>query len=167
MHITVYLLSFSLHSFHFQYTVIPVLCLIFAAMQYWLLKSEPDVYSWDQLVADKKTFWNGVRNYQARNNLKAMKKGDLAFFYHSNEGKEIVGIAEICNEFYQDPTTDDTAWVCVDVKPKKKLKRSVSLEEIKKIHELKDFVLVKNTRLSVQPVTSEEFDLIVKLSEKK
>ncbi|MCU0375484.1 MAG: EVE domain-containing protein, partial [Chitinophagaceae bacterium] len=96
-------------------------------MNYWLVKSEPFKYSWQQFVHDKQTFWDGVRNYQARNNLKAMKKGDLAFFYHSNEGLEIVGIAKVVKEHYQDPTTDDTNWVVVDLKPVKAFKKPVSL----------------------------------------
>src|SRR6185436_2307528 len=100
-------------------------------MNYWLVKSEPDAYSWDMLVKDGKTFWNGVRNYQARNNLKEMKKGDLVFFYHSNEGKDIVGIAKVVKEAYQDPTTDDARWVVVDLAPEKPLKKSVTLETVK------------------------------------
>src|SRR6187549_1447657 len=101
-------------------------------MAYWLIKSEPFKYSWDQFVKDKKTFWDGVRNYAARNNLKAMKKGDEVLFYHSNEGVEIVGIAKVAKEFYQDPTTDDEAWVVVDFKPYKKLKNAVPLDVVKK-----------------------------------
>ena len=100
-------------------------------MAYWLIKSEPFKYSWDQFVKDKKTFWDGVRNYAARNNLKAMKKGDLAFFYHSNEGVEIVGIAKVVKEAYPDPTIDDERWVAVDFSPVKKLKNPVTLAQIK------------------------------------
>ena len=100
-------------------------------MSYWLVKSEPFKYSWDQFVKDKKTFWDGVRNYGARNNLKAMQKGDQVFFYHSNEGVEIVGIAQVVKTFYQDPTTEETAWVVVDLKPIKKLKNPVPLTKIK------------------------------------
>lgn len=133
-------------------------------MAYWLLKSEPFKYSWEQLEKDKKTFWDGVRNYAARNNLRAMKKGDLAFFYHSNEGLEIVGIVKIIKEAYQDPTTKEEAWVAVDVAPFKKLKKPVSLAQIKSDKRLQNIALVKLSRLSVQPVTSEEWDLIIELA---
>lgn len=133
-------------------------------MNYWLVKSEPAKYSWDQFAKDKKTFWDGVRNYAARNNLKAMKKGDQVFFYHSNEGMEIVGIAEVAKEAYQDPTTDDTAWVVVDLKPVKKLKRPVSLAEMKAIPELANMDLIRLSRLSVGSVKKEEYDLILKMS---
>lgn len=132
-------------------------------MNYWLMKSEPGVYSWDDLVRDKKTTWDGVRNFQARNHLKAMKKGDLALFYHSNEDKAVVGIAEIVKENFPDPK--DAAWISVEVKPKQKLKRMVTLGEIKSNKKLADMVLVKNSRLSVQPVKREEFDQVVALSE--
>lgn len=134
-------------------------------MNYWLVKSEPFVYSFDQLVKDKKTFWDGVRNYAARNNMKAMKKGDQAFFYHSNEGLEIVGIVTIAKEAYQDPTTDDSNWVVVDVKPLSKLKRPVSLKEIKDETSLAEMELVVNSRLSVQKVTKKQWDKIIKMSE--
>lgn len=133
-------------------------------MAYWLIKSEPEKYNWEQLEKDKKTFWDGVRNYAARNNLKAMKKGDLAFFYHSNEGKEIVGIAKIVKEAYQDPTTTDAAWVVVDVAPVKKLKHPVTLAQIKAIPELASMDLVRLVRLSVQTVKPEEWDRILTLS---
>jgi predicted RNA-binding protein with PUA-like domain len=133
-------------------------------MNYWLVKSEPDVYSWDDLVKDKKTTWDGVRNFQARNNLKAMKKGDLAFFYYSNEGKAIVGIAEVIKEAFADP--NDPNWVAVELKPKTKLKTPVELATIKADKRLVSMVLVNNSRLSVQPVKLEEFDLILALSEK-
>ena len=133
-------------------------------MAYWLMKSEPFKYSWDQLNADKKTFWDGVRNYGARNNLRAMKKGDQAFFYHSNEGVEIVGIMEIVREAYQDPTSDDPNWVAVDVKPVKKLKKSVSLAEIKAEKKLANMALVRLGRLSVQPVTPEEWNTVLKMA---
>ncbi len=134
-------------------------------MAYWLIKSEPFKYSWEQLQKDKKTFWDGVRNYAARNFLREMKKGDLAFFYHSNEGKEIVGIVKIVKEAYPDPTTEDANWVAVDVSPVKALKRSVSLAEIKAEKALNDMALVKLTRLSVQPVTDKEWDYILQLAE--
>jgi predicted RNA-binding protein with PUA-like domain len=133
-------------------------------MAYWLLKSEPFKYSWEQLEKDKKTFWDGVRNYAARNNLRTMKKGDLAFFYHSNEGLEIVGIVKIIKEAYQDPTTKEEAWVAVDVAPFKKLKNPVTLAQIKSDKRLQNIALVKLSRLSVQPVTSEEWDLIIELA---
>jgi len=133
-------------------------------MAYWLMKSEPFKYSWEQLRKDKKTFWDGVRNYAARNNLKAMKKGDLAFFYHSNEGVEIVGIAEIVKESYQDPTTTETAWVAVDIKPFQTLKRPVSLAQIKADKRLANMALVRLGRLSVQPVTEKEWKIVLELA---
>lgn len=133
-------------------------------MAYWLMKSEPFKYSWDQLVADKQTFWDGVRNYGARNNLRAMKKGDLAFFYHSNEGVEIVGIVKIVKEAYQDPTTEDTNWVVVDVKPVKKLKKSVTLAQIKADPRLATMELVRLGRLSVQKVEPAEWAVVMELA---
>ena len=136
-------------------------------MQYWLMKSEPFKYSWDQLKKDKKTFWDGVRNYAARNNMKDMKKGDLAFFYHSNEGLEIVGVAEIVKEHYQDPTTDDDRWVAVDIKPKKDMKKPVALKDIKAEPKLADMDLVRLARLSVGKVKKKEFDLVLKMGETK
>lgn len=136
-------------------------------MAHWLIKSEPFKYSWDQLVKDKQTFWDGVRNYAARNNLRAMKKGDELFFYHSNEGLEIVGIVKVATEAYQDPTTDDTNWVVVDIKPVKKLKHPVTLAEIKNNKQLSNMALIRLSRLSVSPVTNEEWDIIMALSEKK
>lgn len=136
-------------------------------MSHWLIKSEPTKYSWDQFVADKKTFWDGVRNYQARNNLKAMKKGDEVFFYHSNEGLEIVGIAKVVKEAYQDPTTDDQNWVVVDFKPVRKLKKPVTLATIKSDIRLEKIALVKLSRLSVCPVTDEEWNIILELGEMK
>ncbi|MCF8340603.1 MAG: EVE domain-containing protein [Chitinophagaceae bacterium] len=134
-------------------------------MAYWLVKSEPFKYSWDQFVADKQTFWDGVRNYAARNNLRAMEKGDSVFFYHSNEGLEIVGIAEVVNESYQDPTTFEEAWVVVDLAPVKKLTFPVSLSKIKSDIRLQQIALVKQSRLSVQPITAEEWVIILDLSE--
>src|SRR4051812_11205429 len=119
-------------------------------MAYWLVKSEPFKYSWDQLEKDKQTFWDGVRNYAARNNLKAMKKGEEVLFYHSNEGLEIVGIAKVAKEHYQDPTTEDAAWVVVDFKPYKKLKKPVSLEQVKADSRLANMALVRLGRLIVQ-----------------
>jgi len=136
-------------------------------MNHWLIKSEPFKYSWQQMLADKKTFWDGVRNYQARNNLREMKKGDLCFFYHSNEGKEIVGIVKIVKEHYQDPTTDDTNWVVVDVAPFQTLKKTVTLEQIKNDSRLANIGLVKQGRLSVMKLSQYEFDIILELSETK
>ncbi len=133
-------------------------------MAHWLIKSEPSAYSWDQFVKDKQTFWSGVRNYTARNNLKTMKKGDEVFFYHSNEGKEIVGIAKVVKEYYQDPTTDDPNWVVVDVKPVRKLKTPVSLAQIKKDKRLQNMQLVKLSRLSVSVVTDKEWGVILELA---
>lgn len=134
-------------------------------MNYWLVKSEPFKYSWDKFVSDGKTFWDGVRNYQARNNLKDMKKGDWVLFYHSNEGKEIVGYAEVVKEHYQDPTTDDPNWVVVELKPVKALKKFVTLAQLKNDEILKGMGLVKQGRLSVTPVTKIEFDRVLMLSE--
>jgi predicted RNA-binding protein with PUA-like domain len=136
-------------------------------MAYWLIKSEPFKYSWDQFVADGSTFWDGVRNYAARNNLRSMKKGDLAFFYHSNEGLEIVGIAKVVKESYQDPTTDETAWLVVDFKPHTKLKKSVTLAAIKATPSLANMALIRLGRLSVQPVLDEEWETIMAMSEGK
>ena len=132
-------------------------------MNYWLIKSEPFKYSWDQFTKDKKTGWDGVRNYAARNNLKAMKKGDLALFYHSNEGLCIVGIAKVVKEHYQDPTTEETARVSVDFAPFKALKKPVTLADIKADKFLQNMQLVKLSRLSVGIVTQEEFDKILLL----
>lgn len=131
----------------------------------WLVKSEPFKYSWDQFVEDKQTFWDGVRNYQARNNLQQMKKGDEVFFYHSNEGKEIVGIAKVVKAAYPDPTTTDERWVCVDLQPVKKLKKPVSLAQMKTENKLADFALIKQSRLSVIPVTDGEWKTILEMSE--
>ena len=138
-------------------------------MQYWLLKSEPDVWSITQQekAGAKGAIWDGVRNYQARNNLKAMKKGDQVFFYHSNEGKEIVGVTEVLREHYQDPTTDDDRWVVVDLKVKKSLKRSISLAEIKKDPILSKMSLIKQSRLSVLEIEKKHFDRIIKKSNEK
>jgi predicted RNA-binding protein with PUA-like domain len=136
-------------------------------MAYWLIKSEPSTYSWDQFVKDGETFWDGVRNYAARLHLRAMKKGDEVLFYHSNEGLEIVGIAKVSKEAYQDPTTKDEAWVAVDFKPVKKLKRPVSMQEIKQDKRLKDMALLRISRLSVQPVKPEEWDVVMELAQQK
>ena len=133
-------------------------------MAYWLVKSEPSVYSYEQLEKDKQTEWTGIRNYAARLHLRAMKKGDEVLFYHSNEGLDIVGIAKVVKEAYQDPTTEDDKWSAVDLKAYKKLKKPVSLEIIKKDNRLKDMALVRIGRLSVQPVTEKEWETVMELS---
>ena len=132
-------------------------------MNYWLVKSEPHKYSWEKFNEDGHTFWDGVRNYQARNNLREMKEGDLVLYYHSNEGKEVVGIAKVVKEFYQDPTTDDKNWVVVDLVPFETIKNPVTLEIIKVDEQLKDVGLVRQGRLSVMGLKREEFDRIVAL----
>ena len=136
-------------------------------MNHWLIKSEPFVYSWSQLEKDKKVMWDGVRNYGARNNLMAMKKGDLAYFYHSNEGLEIVGIASVKKEYYTDPTATEGNWVVVDFEPFQKLKKPISLSQIKGDKKLAGMDLLRLSRLSVQSVKKEEFDYILQLSESK
>ena len=133
-------------------------------MAYWLAKSEPSAYSWDQLVKDKQTCWSGIRSYASRIHLKAMKKGDKVLFYHSNEGLDIVGIATVAKEFYQDPTTDDEAWVAVDLKADKKLKQPVTLAQIKAEKRLSQMALIKISRLSVSPVTDEEWKVIMEMA---
>lgn len=133
-------------------------------MAHWLIKSEPFKYSWDQFVKDKKTYWDGVRNYAARNNLRDMKKGDELFFYHSNEGLEIVGIAKVVKEHYQDPTTDETAWVVVDVAPVRKLKKTVTLAQMKADKRLANMDLLRLGRLSVGKVTDEEWNVVLELA---
>jgi len=135
-------------------------------MQYWLVKSEPVKYSWEKFNKEGRTFWDGVRNYQARNNLKLMKEGDLVMWYHSNDGKEVVGIARVVKEFYQDPTTDDANWVVVDLEPVEPLKKPVTLEQIKADERLKDIGLVRQGRLSVMGMKREEFDRILELAAK-
>ena len=133
-------------------------------MAYWLVKSEPSVYSWEQFTSEKQTIWSGVRNYAARINLRAMKKGDEVLYYHSNEGVEIVGIAKVIKEAYQDPTTEDDRWVAVDLKPVRKLKKSVPLEIIKKEKQLANMDLVRLGRLSVQTVKEEEWKMIMQMA---
>ncbi|HYM94779.1 MAG TPA: EVE domain-containing protein [Chitinophagaceae bacterium] len=133
-------------------------------MAYWLVKSEPSTYSWEQLVKDGETCWSGVRNYAARLHLRNMKKGDEVLFYHSNEGTDIVGIAKVVKEHYPDPTTTDDRWVAVDLKSHKKLKKPVTLESIKKDKRLVGMALVRIGRLSVQPVTEKEWDVIMELA---
>jgi len=135
-------------------------------MNYWLIKSEPFKYHWDDLVKDGQTYWDGVRNYAARLHMMDMKVGDLLLFYHSNEGKEIVGIAKVVKEHYQDPTTDDDRWVVMDVAPERKLKKPVTLAEIKAEPALSEMKLVKIGRLSVSPVTKAEFDKVIEMSER-
>jgi predicted RNA-binding protein with PUA-like domain len=134
-------------------------------MNYWLFKSEPDVWGWDHQVAkgDVGEEWHGVRNYQARNNMRAMKIGDRGFFYHSNIGKEVVGIVEVCRESAPDSTTDDPRWDCVWIKAVKPLKRAVTLEECKVQPGLENMVLVNNTRLSVQPVSPSEWEIVCRM----
>lgn len=136
-------------------------------MAYWLVKSEPSAYSWEQLEKDKQTVWSGVRNYAARIQLRAMKKGDPVFFYHSNEGLDIVGIAKVVKEAYPDPTTDDDAWVAVDIKAFKKLKKPVSRDTIKADKRLAGMALVRLGRLSVQPVTDEEWKIVMEMAGEK
>lgn len=136
-------------------------------MAYWLVKSEPFKYSWEQLEKDKETYWDGVRNYAARNFMKEMKKGDQVLYYHSNEGLEIVGIAKVTKEFYQDPTTDEDAWVVVNLAPYKRLKKPVTLAQIKADKRLANMALVRLSRLSVGPVTDKEFAVIMELAGEK
>ncbi len=138
-------------------------------MAYWLFKSEPDVWGWDAQIAKGEAGeeWDGVRNYQARNNMRAMKKGDLGFFYHSRTGLEVVGIVEVCAEAHPDSTTDDERWECVDVKAVRPFTRPVTMKEIKADPRLKDMVLVNNSRLSVQPVTEDEWKIVCELGETK
>jgi predicted RNA-binding protein with PUA-like domain len=134
-------------------------------MNYFLVKSEPFKYSWDKFNIDGRTFWDGVRNYQARNTMKEMKEGDLVLFYHSNEGKEVVGVAKVVKEFYQDPTTSDANWVVVDLAPVEALKNPVGLAQIKAEESLKDISLIKQMRLSVMQLKNTEFDKILEMSE--
>lgn len=136
-------------------------------MNYWLAKSEPSTYSWEQLEKDIKTTWDGVRNYSARIHLKAMKKGDEVLFYHSNEGMEIVGIAKVEKEAFPDPTADDDRWVAVELKAVRKLKKPVTLTEIKSDKRLKDMALVRLGRLSVQPVKLQEWKIIMEKAGEK
>ena len=131
------------------------------AAQYWLVKQEPTAYSWEQFVKDGRAAWTGVRNFQARNNLRAMGLGDLVLYYHSVIGKEVIGIAKVSKAAYRDPTAKEGDWVCVDLVPVKALKRPVTLEEIKTTPALSEMVLLRNSRLSVQPLRTEEFEAIV------
>ena len=133
-------------------------------MAYWLLKSEPASYSWQQLEKDGSTAWTGIRNYAARNFMRQMQTGDRGFYYHSNEGTEIVGIAVIIRPFYQDPTTEDLNWVAVDIAPVEKLSKPVSLRQIKAEKRLANMALIRISRLSVQPVTEEEWQVVLELA---
>ena len=133
--------------------------------QFWLVKSEPAAYSWANLVADGETAWTGVRNYTARNNLRAMRKGDSVLFYHSVEGKEIVAIAKVVREAYPDPTAKEGDWSAVDIAPEKPLPKAVTLEQIKQNPKLKEMALLRLSRLSVQPVTSAQFDEVLRMAE--
>ncbi len=134
---------------------------------HWLVKSEPRTYAWQLLVSDKKTTWDGVRNFEARNNLRGMKKGDLLLFYHSGEGKEIVGIAKLIKQAYVDPTGKDGDWSAVDIAPVKALARPVSLSEIKADPKLAEIALIKKSRLSVVPLSAAHFQHILKLGKTK
>jgi len=142
-----------------KYFILPIIL----AMKYWLVKSEPFKYSWDDLVKDGSTYWDGVRNYQAGNNMKLMKKGDLVLYYHSNEGKEVVGVAKVIKEHYQDPTSDDDRWVAVDIEPVQELNNPVTLSDIKSTKSLQKIPLVTHSRLSVMPVLKKDFDTIVEM----
>jgi predicted RNA-binding protein with PUA-like domain len=135
-------------------------------MNYWLVKSEPEKYSWDRFEKEGRTFWDGVRNYQARNNLRAMRNGDLVLYYHSNDGRQVVGIAKVVKEAYQDPTTTDSDWVAVDLVPVERLTKPVSLQQIKADKRLGNIGLLKQMRLSVMPLQPEEFDSILRLAGK-
>ena len=135
--------------------------------KHWLMKSEPNKYSWDEFVKDGRTYWDGVRNYEARNNMQAMKKGDLVLYYHSNLGKEVVGVAKIVGESYPDPTTEDDRWVVVDLSPVVELNEPVTLAQVKADPKLTEMQLVTRGRLSVVPVTAAEFKYILKLGKTK
>ena len=133
-------------------------------MNYWLIKSEPHTYSFEQMKTDKKTMWEGVRNYQARNNMKEMKKGDIALFYHSGKDRQVVGEVEIVKEYYQDPTTEDTNWVVVEVKYKRTFTNPVNLADIKGVDSLSEMHLVRNSRLSVSSVRKDEYEMIIEMA---
>lgn len=132
-------------------------------MNYWLVKTEPETFSWDDLVYKGSSMWDGVRNFQARNNIRKMKKGDTLLFYHSGKNPGVIAIAEVTKEFYPDPTATEGHWSVVDVKPVRILKRFITLQEIKHTESLKDMVLVNNSRLSVQPVSEAEYKIILQL----
>lgn len=135
-------------------------------MQYWLLKSDPEAYSWENLEKDKTTVWDGIRNFQARNNLKLMKVGDIALFYHSNQGTDIVGQVVITKEAYNDPSTDDIRWFVIEIGIDRKYKRSITLAEMKKNRILQNIGLIKQSRLSVMPISPEEYNEIVNICDK-
>lgn len=137
------------------------------AKQYWLVKQEPESYSWDAFVKDGATSWTGVRNYQARNNLRAMKKGDIVFYYHSVTGKEAVGLAKVIKESYPDPAAKEGDWSAVDFAPVKPLKRSVTLDEMKADPILKNMALIRNSRLSVTPVSEQQAMCLLELAQTK
>ena len=128
---------------------------------YWLVKTEPNAYSWDDLVEDGWTYWDGIRNYEARNNLRKMAVGDMLLYYHSGRSRTVVGVAEVTREHYQDPTTDDQRWSAVDIKPVQALTRPVTLAEIKQDSRLSEMVLVRRSRLSVTPVTEAEYGIVL------
>ena len=136
-------------------------------MNYWLVKQEPEAYSWQTFVKEGRTAWTGVRNFQARNNLRAMKRGDLVFYYHSVTDKQVIGLARVDKEAYPDKTAEEGDWSCVDLVPAKTLKKAVSLDEIKADKVLKDMALVRQSRLSVTPLTEEQFKRLLQLSETK
>ena len=139
-------------------------CDVFPGMpKHWLVKSEPASYSWEQFTKEGRAAWTGVRNFQARNNLRAMQVGDLVLFYHSVTGKEVVGIAKVAREAYPDPTADEPGWDCVDLVPAKALKKTVTLETIKRVPALKEIALLKQSRLSVMPLTTADYTAILKL----
>ncbi len=133
-------------------------------MAYWLVKSDPKSYSWEDMLKEKKTPWDGVRNYQARNNMKDMKKGDKVLFYHSVQGTEVVGVTTVTKEFFQDPTTEDDRWVAVELKAEDTFGDPVPLSKIKETEELQDIPLIKQSRLSVMPLTEKQYNIIVDLS---
>jgi len=134
-------------------------------MNHWIVKQEPEAYSWTDFLKDGRAAWTGVRNFQARNNLRSMKKGDPVFYYHSVSEKQIVGLARVAGEAYPDPTAEEGDWVCVDLVPVKPLTRPVTLEAIKNDSAVKDMLMVKNSRLSVAPLTKAQFDRLMEMSE--
>ncbi len=134
-------------------------------MRFWLVKQEPSKYNWEQLLRDKETYWDGVRNYQARNNLQKMKRGDLVLFYHSVVGKEVKGICKVTKEFYPDPTSDDPRWCVVDLRPVQTMRSPVTLDDIKSHPELEDIALIRQSRLSVMPLSKKELKIILKLGD--
>ena len=136
-------------------------------MNYWLVKSDPETYGWNELTKDKKTDWTGIRSYAARNHLRSMKKGDIALFYHSGSESAIVGIAKVTREAFQDPTTEEDAWLAVELASVKPFSKPVSLSDVKLKKELKDMILLKISRLSVQPVQESEFKMLLSMGNTK